>query len=527
MTIPERFAKNEVIIIGTGPTGLVAAKALANANVNVVMIDAGLEESSHTDPQRPSLARLRTDGNIPEGERTQHLLGDDLKGLFVGPNVSPKIRLCTPVGSVSAYQKGNDIQSSGFVPIGTEALGGLSNVWGSCSSVWSRHEFPVDFPYDDLCVSYRRLFADMSFCGETQELSANFPNMPLGTIFKGLSDRFVKTRPEFQKSFSVYRPLYAVDTGPSGCNQCAACMWGCPQGAIYNAADDLPALLKRPNVKLLKGYRIDRLQRMEDGYVLTGTSANGSPFRSRATHIILAAGALVTTKLVLGCLEKFAQPIRMENSPAFAAAFIDPARLGIAMDPKTFGMAHLAADMKVNADTSSHVLFYDAGTQSISDLVRYMPFSRIGALSISSALLPAMTLALGYLPGRASLNTVSLNRDHHLHIQGGLNDGSRLYFRQAKQALAKNMRKLGSWMLPGSFSLFDPGAEVHYGSSLYQAGLCTSDGAIKSLPNMYALDSSVLPSLSEKHHTFSAMANADRVARSLIARHDLTQQIGE
>ncbi|WP_235047360.1 GMC oxidoreductase [Vibrio mimicus] len=47
-------------------------------------------------------------------------------------------------------------------------------------------------------------------------------------------------------------------------------------------------------------------------------------------------------------------------------------------------------------------------------------------------------------------------------------------------------------------------------------GQCKLSGEVSGLENVYLVDGSSLPNLTEKSHTLTIMANADRIAREYL-----------
>ena len=92
----------------------------------------------------------------------------------------------------------------------------------------------------------------------------------------------------------------------------------------------------------------------------------------------------------------------------------------------------------------------------------------------------------------------------------------------AGRRLAREMRHLGAFALPGSLTILQPGADAHYAGTLPMGGngpaACAPTGELKACPGLYIADGAVLSSLPAKHCTLTIMANADRIARHLAAR---------
>ena len=79
-------------------------------------------------------------------------------------------------------------------------------------------------------------------------------------------------------------------------------------------------------------------------------------------------------------------------------------------------------------------------------------------------------------------------------------------------------------MMPGSFSIGAPGSDIHYSGTLPmkrdpRSGECHANGELVNLKNVHVVDASCLPYLSEKPHTLTVMANADRIAREIAKYH--------
>ena len=105
----------------------------------------------------------------------------------------------------------------------------------------------------------------------------------------------------------------------------------------------------------------------------------------------------------------------------------------------------------------------------------------------------------------------------------GLIPKAALYQNEIKNNLFNYFWALDSILLPGTFSFFDPGSEVHYAGTLpIGSEYLDIDCSIKGEKNFYIADASSLPLLSEKPHTLTAMANADRVGRAIVKKIQLS-----
>ena len=125
-----------------------------------------------------------------------------------------------------------------------------------------------------------------------------------------------------------------------------------------------------------------------------------------------------------------------------------------------------------------------------------------------------------FLPGHLSTATLVLNSDGTLAVSGGYHDDVSKLMLFAEQRLRKIFWKVGALLLPGSFTVGLPGSDIHYACSLPMRrnpapGETNALGELFGLEGVHVVDGASLSSLSEKSHTLTLMANADRIGKTL------------
>ncbi len=105
-------------------------------------------------------------------------------------------------------------------------------------------------------------------------------------------------------------------------------------------------------------------------------------------------------------------------------------------------------------------------------------------------------------------------------ISGGYDNSVAELMNEAKKILSKVFLSTGSMMLLNSFTMGPPGGDVHYSGTLPMRheptiGETSPLGEVKGMNGVYVVDGSSLPLLTEKSHTLTIMANADRIGRAL------------
>lgn len=524
-------AAPEVVIIGSGPAGVSAAWPLVEAGCRVLMLEATTGRVPEPDPERPSLRELRRDAG---GWR--HLLGDDLRGLRMMTEVSPKLRMIPDAAFLERYQRANHLEPDGFAAIGILARGGLSNFWGAVAGAYDAGDL-AGWPIgpDDLAPAYRAVARRIGISGtEDDDMAAAHglglplqPPLPLSPLAERVLERYHRQRGSL--SLRLGRNRSAVLTQPldgrRDCSLSGACMWGCARGAVYSATADLERLRAHSAFTLREGFLVTALSTTGDSYLIEGRdSRSGAPLQLTAPRVVLAAGALPSTRLALQCLGRYDEALPLQNCPALALALAVPAHLGRGLPETGFGMAQLAFEETIGESGDiAHGLLYGAEAMAAPDLSAHMPLTRPGARALLRSLLPALLIGLVYLPGRYSANRVRLHRgaepsSDRLEITGGVSPEHAAAYQALVARLTRTFRRLGAYLLPGSAKPYPPGAEIHYGASLPMGGITSAAAEIIGRPGLFVADGASLPGLAAKHHTFTVMANAHRLGAGLASR---------
>lgn len=517
----------DIIIIGSGPAGVSAAWPLAEAGFKVLLLEAGESRLPPPSGERQSLAELRA-----SEEGWSSLLGHRLSALRDVGFASPKLRTAAPPGFGESVAAENRIHATGFRPVGAFAVGGLSNLWGAVAPAYDDADmagWPITAA--DLTPSYARVAARIGLSGSGDDdlaavqgsglpLQAPLPASGAAALVLERYDLRPK-QAEFRLGLARNAVLSTDLGGRRGCNLCKGCMWGCPRGAIYNSADEAEALTRQPNVRLETHMLVEGLSCDGDGWaVLAQDRRDGSRHRFRAPRVVLAAGTLATTRLALATQGRIGEDRPLVTAPCFAFAALIPSRLGVSLAAEGFGMAQLAFHLG-RFERPEEAVFgslYEADGFAVADMVAGLPLTRRGSAALFGVLMPALLVGLGYLPGRYSRNRVRLTAAEILEIDGGVAEGHGQALRSAASNLRRQFRRLGAWILPGSVQPFSPGTEVHYAGTLAMGGPCDRNGQLDGAPGLFVVDGAALPGVSAKHHTFTMMANADRIGRWLAAQ---------
>ncbi|WP_064695281.1 FAD-dependent oxidoreductase [Rhizobium aegyptiacum] len=497
-------ADADFIIIGSGPAGVSAAFPLIAAGRRVLMLDAGNDVGSQ------------------EESRSVRVLGSDLESLSADDGSSPKLQTPVSRGILERFRRDSGIGGAGFMPIGSLARGGLSNIWGAQISYLDAEDI-ADWPIDiaSLQRSYERISqrigisrnADFTESADEQSV------LPLGATAVHILHRH-KVAKRADGSFRLFPAVNAIlseaRSGRAACDLRGDCLYGCPSGAIYNSRQDLLLLRKSPHFRLLDNMRAVSLARNAGWTVGT---ADGSSFS--APRIILAAGVLGTAALLADHLPIEGQGLRLLNSPTLAIPLLSPARLLRSSTP-THSLAQLGLSLRYGGGTSDYVTgaIYEVGSLPAQSFINRMPLGRKAGRAAFETIAGSLLVATIYYPGDQSRSYIhrEATTAKRLTIRGGFAEGFDIRAEGLKKALRREWKRLGLIQLPGA-SLAEPGVDAHFAGTLPMGASgpfgTSADGELNLHPDLHIVDGSIIPDLSSKYITMTIMANADRIAHRL------------
>ncbi len=516
----------DVIIVGSGPGGVSSAFPLVQAGLQVLLVDGGREMALKS----PVKTYLTSRG---EDETQWHwMVGRDYHALHHVDAVSPKLRVPMLAPVFEGYSAANQIHASTFVAVGSLAQGGLSNAWGCGVARLSSEELrDYPFPASEIEPSYETVTRRMGVSGAVDDdLSDYFgldgwadPPIRMDTLHSRLWHTYGKKKSALSAmGVRMGRSRVAAleqDRGERrACDLSGNCLWGCHRRALYSATDDLEQLQRYPNFTYRSGFLVDRVVRSGDYPAVVG-SDQSVPETIKARKVVLAAGTLATTRLALQALQ-MAGPVAMQNCPTAAFLLWLPGALGIRREP-AFGLGQLSFALALAPGVSGFGSLFNPTGIPLAEFVRYMPIGPRYAIDILKALMSSCVVGNVFLPGRYSTATLSMTHAGALQVAGGYHPDVAPFMRLVERRLRNAFWKLGAVLLPKSFTIGRPGSDVHYASSLPMCsqpgpGQTDARGELYGLADVYVADGASLTSLSEKSHTLTIMANADRIGRGLV-----------
>jgi len=521
------------VIIGSGPAAAGAAMALLrDPTQRVTILDVGGELEEDRKQIRRSVALLpEVDWKAndiqaislqPVAERTGALpekraFGSDFPFRDFGQLVG-----------VRAVAEANRSVVSG-------AYGGFSNVWGAQIMPFSAATFdrwPIRS--SEMESHYRVALTEMTLTGEVDDLSDLFPLLISARPLPKLADRtqrvlnrYDSNRAKIQSlGITLGRARLAVRS--EGCTRCGLCMTGCPYQLIYSASQTFDRLRADSRVTYRNNVLALKLSERETvPHVDIRDLNNGRVERVSADRIFVACGGIGTTRLVLGSIRYFDQPVRLEESVQFVMPVISkhPTK-----DPRqerdfTLNQFNLIYDASGDGVDLCQIHFYPYNPVMEASLPHFL--RRDLARPLSTSLLRRLSIGLGYVPSWASpaVKVTAHSGSHDLPdlvIDRDPFSGWPEMLRNLTASLFRAAPTLDLWPILPMVSVSPAAKSYHFGGSfphsVTRSELKTDRiGRLDRWENIHLVDASVFPNAPATTFTLSVMANAHRIATEALS----------
>jgi choline dehydrogenase-like flavoprotein len=514
-----------VIIVGSGAAGVAAAYALRKHGV--LMVDVGATA--------PASA---LDGNFYALKKSpgavdlfRALIGDEFESLhnIFYPYRTPKLKAPGMKFIVERAARLAPVQCDGFEATQSFAAGGLGNAWGAGLYRATDRDlkgFPI--AARDLEPYYDALTEKIGVSGADDDLGRYFgptrgllPPLKLDRNGDALLRRYARRRGALQSNgLYLGRPRLAVltrihDRRPAY-DYDALEFFRAGNPAVYTPALTLKEMIARGEIVYAPGLLVERYGEERDGVrVVARVLPGGGRREFTARRLILAAGALGTSKIALASNDDRATRLPLLDNAVSYMPLIDPWRLGAALEREFFPAAMLNAvyDGPCWPEPIQMTLYGASGTLR-SDFLFDFPLPARDAIAAAKYLTPALVIAqLFYPDAPAPANYLRLTPAGALEIA---------YERKKLGALEPRLlglfRRLGYFGVARMCRYLAPGSSFHYAGALPMRRLprgryeTDAGGRLAGTRGVYIADAANFPTLPSKNHSFTMMANAMRIA---------------
>ena len=528
----------DVVVVGSGPSGALAAATLVDAGHRVRLIDVGHDEDRYRSlvPDLPFSEIRRRD----PGQR-RYFLGDDLEGVpseevRVGAQLTPPRQFVT-----RDAERLLPVRGEAFEPMQSLALGGLGATWGAASFTYTPAELRrIGVPETDFKRHYDAVARRVGISGALEDDSSKncfadltdpLPPLEIDSVSRALWRRYQRRRDAFlERGLSLGRTPLAIlsrDRGDRRANPYHDMdFWAESRRSVFRPRYLIEELEKRPNFSLHTG-------RLALGFECRGDA--GVRVRCRVLHsgetelfsarrLVLCAGAINSARLALHSLARVNVPVPILCNPYRYIPCVCLPMLGRAADDRRHSLSQLVAIYRPPdaPDDVVSVQFYGYRSLLLFKLVKEIPLPAWAGLQIARILASSLIVAgLHHSDAPSATKTLRIGPAGadalpEIRFDYAASDDERVRRIERERAILGLLFRLS--LVP--FSRIDPGAasSIHYAGTLpvgaAGGAACgtTPEGRLLDTRSVYVADSSSWTHLPAKGLTFTLMANAVRVA---------------
>ena len=529
----------DVVVVGSGASGVHAAYPLVEAGYRVTMLDVGHEDLTYEKLIPPaSFTELRRS----DAAQHRYFLGDRLEGVAIGPSeAGPQI---TPPRSyvLRDSERLGPKRTRDFEALESFALGGLASAWGAVSFPFNDHELGgCGLPIEELRAHYEIVARRIGVSGDSSDdlvplrggLDSLQSPLKLDHNASAILDRYHRLRSPFGAA-GLYLGKAMVAALSSGLDDREANsytdmdFWANQGDSVYRPSITLRRLKSRANFTYQPGFLVTEFAEVDNRVEVRGRHLEGDvPQTFSARTLILAAGAIGTTRLVLRSVRQHERKVPFVCNGHAYMPCLNYRSLGQPHADRCHSLAQLTAIYDPTMDRRHLVQaqMYSYRSLLLFRLLKETPLAYAEGLKILRALAPQIVIWV------IQHEDVADERNYCVLRGSGANETLEIVHsdtpeRQAQQRkfegrLAGFVRKLGCLPLKRVHPAH--GSSVHYAGQLpmtdREMPLTTErSGRLRGTSAVYIADGAALAYLPAKGLTLTLMANANRIGTQISDR---------
>lgn len=518
----------DVIIIGSGVSGVASALELSSAEIKLLMLDVGYEAHKSIINQN-NLYKLKEEENT-----VNFLIGENFEYFNEEKQKLPSKLKAPYLSFVTKKSNFFSINQKNYNAITSYAKGGLANAWGNGLMRFSKSEFD-DLPIglDDLIPYYEKLEKEIGISGKNDDLIQFFGEIndlqePLKRSKKTqiIYKRYEK-RKEFlnKKGIFLGTPRIGVsdnDYGPRDkCKYDNLEFWQPNHKSLYSPSMTLDKLIYEDKLYYKNRIFVDSWRKVDGIIEVIAYHINTKEkFRFKTKKLILAAGTLNTSRIVLKSRKDYKTKLTFTDNPAIQLPIFFPTLIGDALETNCFGLTQLNLFYKSQILKENVIgAILEITSPLRNEFLDKFPFGLKDNINFIKYILPSMMACQVFLPSIEGLSAeLTLLENGDIDIKGKENDIPKNIIKEA----VNNLKKLGILTFENFAIKVSNGNGIHYGGTLPMSKYPVSPyqttifGELSEDKDIYIVDGSCLGKIPATNYSLSVMANSMRISKKVL-----------
>lgn len=393
------------------------------------------------------------------------------------------------------------------------STGGLSNTWGGGNAKLSKEDIGVNenfFLGINKNYNYiaKKIGVHYEGSDDLDSYLGIFPKKFKKPVINELKKFNFKS--DKKNLFGITRK--AIMYGDNQCNFCGGCNIYCFNRSLYNSEFNFK---ENQFVNFFNNFKLDSFCKKDDLYQVNIISKNNEKKTLLVKNLIIAAGTYSTTKILLRYLSDLKlvsknQRIQYLHNPLIRAVFLK-FKKKFNLPSGIFVLKSLISQKK-NFYTS----FIFGENVPTTDLMTFFFIKNNFIRSVINFLKSNLLITFSFFPSEYSKTFVTLSKQNELKFTSQKKNLNFIYFKYLIFMIKKGY-------IPLFFSKMLNGSDLHHGGTFPVGNEkdlnVNQDCELNGHKNLYLIDGSWMPKISEKPHTFALMSNAIRVAETIIKKN--------
>jgi choline dehydrogenase-like flavoprotein len=519
----------DVIIIGSGASGVASALEFSSHNIKPLMLDVGYE-ASETIENDENLYKLK------EKEQTSSfLIGKDFDYFKKEKQKLPSKLKSPYLDFVTKKPDSFSIKQNNYNVITSYAKGGLANAWGNGLMRFSKDEFDeLPISLDDLIPYYEKLELEIGISGRNDDLVEFFGKCdplqnPLDRSKKTkiLYDRYLSRKDKLNKKGTFLgTPRIGVSNNDydvrDKCKYDNLEFWQPNHKSLYSPSMTLDKLIAEDKLEYKNSIFVDRWEKVNGIIEVVGYHIDTKKeFRFKTKKLVLAAGTLNTSRIVLKSRKDYKTKLTFFDNPAIQLPIFFPTLIGDTLDIDSFGLIQLNLFYKSEILKKNAIgAVLEITSPMRNEFLDKFPFGIKDNIKFIKYVLPCMMACQVFLPSSKELSAkLSLEENGDIIINSKEDDIPQNLIDEA----TKKLQELGMMTFSNFAIKVSHGNGIHYGGTLPMSKNPTSayqttiDGELSQDKDIFIVDGSCFGYIPATNYSLSVMANAMRISKKISA----------